>query len=61
MTTDAIGWSLHLSDENHIHLCLIDNHEQLLGELVLADIEDISQLCNDLSAVVNMLRMRRIN
>jgi hypothetical protein len=61
MTTDAIGWSLHLCDENHIHLQLIGERDHLLGELVLADIEDVSQLCNDLSAVVNMLRMRKIN
>jgi hypothetical protein len=42
-------------------LQLIGERDHLLGELILADIEDISQLCNDLSAVVNMLRMRKIN
>lgn len=61
MSKEAVGWSIDLCDDNHIHLGLFCRRNDLLGELMLEDFEDIAQFCDDLRNAVDKLRMRKVN
>lgn len=57
----AIGWQIYICDADEIHLAFVDEDDKAFGELVLSDVEDIKQFCDDLAQCVEKLRMRKVN